>query len=49
MEIRWKSISYLTYKNRKTSKLEKQLEISILEQNFTEESKKKELINKKNE
>lgn len=35
---------YLTYKNRKTSKLEKQLESSILEKNFTVESKKK--INK---
>lgn len=44
MEIRWKSISYLTYKNRKTSKLEKQIESSILEKNFTVESKKR--INK---
>lgn len=50
MEIRGKSISYSTYKKKKTTELEKKLEqeILLLEQNFTEESKD-ELSNKQTE
>lgn len=42
MEIRGKSISYSTYKKKKTTEREKQLEqeILLLEQNFTVEKKR---------
>lgn len=50
MEIRGKSISYLTYKKKKTTELEKKLEqeILLLEQNFTENLKMNYQINKQN-
>lgn len=48
MEIREKSISYSTYKKKKITEREKQLEqgILLLEQNFTVETKMNYQINK---